>query len=105
MRAAENETPAIFRGRYGAKPASGRHLAVRGVPGNPRNVGSADADVGKLTVAQPRKFIQALVVALPLSEEADECGKHSVLLSIRPGTGPGQSFRSENRVIPAIEKQ
>ena len=105
VRAAENETPAIFRGRYRAKPASGRQLAVRGVPGNPRNVGSADADVGKLAVAQPRKFIQALVVALPLSEEADKCGKHGVLLSHMTWHRAGQSFRRENRVIPVIEKQ
>src|SRR5262245_29364449 len=49
------------------------------VPGNAGNVGSADADIGKLTVAQARQFVQALVIALPFLDEADKCSKHVVL--------------------------
>jgi len=51
---------------------------MRGIPGNPWDIGAADADVGKFAVAQARQFVQALVVALPLLDEADECGKHDV---------------------------
>jgi hypothetical protein len=56
---------------------------MRGVPGNSRNIGAADTNVGKLAVAQARQFVQALIIALPLLDEADECGKHNVLLSLR----------------------
>ena len=45
-------------------------MFVRGVPGNARNVRAADADVGELAVAKTRQFVQALVVALPLLDEA-----------------------------------
>ena len=54
-------------------------LTVCGIPRDPRNIGAADANVGKLAVAQARQFVQALVIALPLLDEADECGKHDVL--------------------------
>ena len=52
-----------------------------GVPGNARNVGAADANIGELPVAQARQFVEALVVTLPLLDEADECGKHGIVLS------------------------
>src|SRR5262249_35966046 len=41
-------------------------VAMRGVPGNSRNIGAADTNVGKLAVAQARQFVQALIIALPL---------------------------------------
>ena len=68
-------------------------VAMRGVPCHPRNVRAADADIGKFAVAQARQFTQALIVALPLLDEADECGKHSVLLSLRsPAESPANDF-------------
>jgi len=60
---------------------------MRRVPGNARNIGTTDADIGELTVAQARQFIQALVVTLPFLDKADECGKHGVLLSLLSNTG------------------
>jgi len=66
---------------------------MRGVPCDPRNIRAADADIGKFAVAQARQFTQALIVALPLLDEADECGKHSILLSfVSPATSPGNDF-------------
>jgi len=77
---------------------------MRGIPGNPWDIGAADADVGKFAVAQARQFVQALVVALPLLDEADECGKHDVLLSYKIRQVPVVVCR-ENRDVPPIEKQ
>jgi len=54
---------------------------MRRVPSNARNIRAADADVGKLPVAQARQFVQALVIALPLLDKADDCSKHGILLS------------------------
>lgn len=59
--------------------------ALGGVPRNARNIRAADANIGKLSVAQARQFVQTAVIALPLLDEANECGKHSVLLSVRSG--------------------
>ena len=63
-------------------------MFVRGIPGNARNVRAADADVGELAVAKTRQFVQALVVALPLLDEAGECGNHGVLLSFVSPAAP-----------------
>jgi hypothetical protein len=63
-------------------------VLVRGVPGHPRDIGAADADVGKLAVAQARQFAQALIVTLPFLDEADECGKHDSPLSLKSGPWP-----------------
>lgn len=57
-------------------------LLVGSVPGQPGNVGAADADVGKFTIAEARKLAQAAVITLPFLDEADECGKHGVSLSL-----------------------
>ena len=57
---------------------------MRGVPGNPRNVRAADADIGEFTIAQARQLVHALVVTLPLLDEADDCGKHGISLPFRP---------------------
>src|SRR5262249_10952205 len=82
-------------------------VAMRGVPGNSRNIGAADTNVGKLAVAQARQFVQALIIALPLLDEADECGKHNVLLSlflcVRSGLCRSVTC-SENRDVPSNEK-
>jgi len=51
------------------------------VPGNAGNIGTADANIGKLAVAQARQLVQALVIALPFLDEADKCGKHGIVLS------------------------
>jgi hypothetical protein len=63
-----------------------RRLAlVRGVPGYPLDIGAADADIGKLAVAQTGQLAQALVVALPLAYKADKVGKHNDPLSLQSG--------------------
>src|ERR1700741_1490762 len=80
-RPAKSKTPAMVAGVNRPNQGTSELTAMRGVPGNARNIGAADADVGKLAVAQARQFVQALVIALPLLDEADECGKHGVLLS------------------------
>jgi hypothetical protein len=76
----KSETPASDRGRFHLN-AKWNLVAMGRVPGNAGNVGPADADVGKLTVAQARQFVQALVIALPFLDEADKCGKHGIVLS------------------------
>ena len=59
-------------------------LAALGcVPGNAGDVRAANADIGEFAVAQARQFVQTAVIALPLLDEANECGKHGVLLSFR----------------------
>ena len=77
----KSETPARDRGRFQLN-AQWNLVAMGRVPGNADNVGPADADVGKLTVAQARQFVQALVIALPFLDEADKCGKHGIVLSL-----------------------
>jgi hypothetical protein len=76
----KSETPARYRGRFQLN-TQWNLVAMGRVPGNAGNVGPADADVGKLTVAQARQFVQALVIALPFLDEADKCGKHGIVLS------------------------
>src|SRR5262245_8712190 len=61
--------------------------ALGGAPRNTRDIRAADANIGKLTVAQARQFVQTAVIALPLLDEANECGKHSILLSVSSGSG------------------
>jgi hypothetical protein len=65
-----------------------RLVLVRGVPSYPLNVGAADADIGKLAVAQAGQLAQALVVALPLADKADKVGKHNDPLSQQSGASP-----------------
>src|SRR5262245_18830500 len=65
-----------------------RLAAVRSVPGNARNVRAADTDIGQLAVAQARQLVQALVVTLPLLDEADECGNHDSPSFLRSGAVP-----------------
>jgi hypothetical protein len=77
----KSETPARYRGRFQLN-AQWKLVAMGRVPGNAGNVGPADADVGKLTVAQTRQFVQALVIALPFLDETDKCGKHGIVLSL-----------------------
>ena len=60
-------------------------VGMRGVPCHPMDIGAADADVGQLAVAEARQFAQALVVALPLTDETDKVGKHSGALSFVVG--------------------
>jgi hypothetical protein len=55
-------------------------LAMLGsAPGQARNVRAADADIGKLAVAEAVQFAQAAIVVLPGLDEADDGGKHGVL--------------------------
>jgi hypothetical protein len=58
------------------------------VPGYPDDIGAADANVGKLAVAQARQLAQALVVTVPLVKEADDGGNHDVPLSLNTAGGP-----------------
>ena len=69
-----------------------RLVLVRSVPGYPLNVGAADADVGKLAVAQARQFAQALIVTLPFLDEANEGGDHDVLSFSRKVRHGGRSI-------------
>jgi hypothetical protein len=69
----------------GAFQAIGSGLAAMGgIPGDPMDIGAADADVGKLAIAETRKFGQALVVTLPLPDQADKVGKHNGLFLSNP---------------------
>jgi hypothetical protein len=79
--------------------------AVRGVPGHPRNIAAADADIGEFAVTQARQFGQALVVTPPLPDHADNAGKHSGPLSRASGSEPVICFKLQNRHIPELEKQ
>jgi len=58
-----------------------RSALVGGVPGHPRNVAAANADISEFAVAQARKLIQAAIVALPLADQADDVSKHKHPLS------------------------
>src|SRR5262245_41766221 len=88
-------------------------VAMGCVPSNAGNVGPADADVGKLTVAQARQFVQALVIALPFLDEADKCGKHGIVLSLSLSLSlfvemPAKDdrlFPMEHRNVPANENR
>lgn len=68
-------------------------IAVGGSPSDARDIRSADADIGKLAIAQAGKLAQALVVTFPLLDKADDCSKHGVLLSFSSGRLPGYDFR------------
>jgi hypothetical protein len=65
-----------------------RLVGLRGVPGDPIDIGTADADIGKLSITQARQFGPALVVTLPLPDQADKIGKHSEALSHKSGHRP-----------------
>jgi hypothetical protein len=65
----------------------GRLALVRGVPGHSRDIRAADPDVGKLPIAQAAELAQALIVAFPLADEADDGSKHDVPLSLVPAIG------------------
>jgi hypothetical protein len=74
----------------GAFQAIGSFLAAMGgIPGDPMDIGAADADVGKFAIAKARKFGQALVVTLPLPDQANKVGKHSGLFLSNPALGRG----------------
>jgi len=68
---------------------------VGGVPGHPRNVAAANADISELAVVQARKLIQAAIIALPLADQADNIGKHKHTLF--PDLFP------KNRLVPIFE--
>ena len=71
------KTPATC-GRFKPAEVKWRGLAeLSGLPGNLRDVKARDADVGKFAVAEAVKLAQAVIVALPFTDEADEVGKHS----------------------------
>jgi len=52
------------------------------------DIGAADADVGEFAVTQAGQFGQALVVTLPLPDQADKIGKHGEVLSDEFGRRP-----------------
>ena len=57
--------------------ADNRVLGLVGrLPGHSLNIGTADADIGQLTVAQTGQLVEAAIVLLPLMDEADKGGKH-----------------------------
>jgi hypothetical protein len=67
----------------GVLEVSRRELALLSVvPRHPHDVGAADADIGKLAVAQAGQFVQAAVVAVPGTDQTDKIGKHSGSLSL-----------------------
>jgi hypothetical protein len=77
--------------------------ALGGVPRNTRDIRAADANIGKLTVAQARQFVQTAVIALPLLDEANECGKHSVLLSVKFRPKPVVDLERKIGMFPAVK--
>jgi hypothetical protein len=87
--------PRDHRGRFQFNQRRIELVFVRGVPGNARNVRAADADVGKLAIAKARQLAQALVVTLPLLDEAGECGNHGVLLSFISPAAPVVRFEGK----------
>ena len=86
--ACKSETPAMLRGRSHAYSHRLGLAPLGGGPRNTRDIRAADPNIGKLTVAQARQFVQTAVIALPLLDEANECGKHGILLSVISGPRP-----------------
>jgi hypothetical protein len=83
-----------------------RRLALmRGVPRYPLDIRAADADIGKLAVAQTGQLAHAAIVALPLADKSDKIGKHNDPLSLQSGAFAGDSIDPENRDVSGIEKQ
>jgi hypothetical protein len=82
-----------------------RLALVGAVPGNPDDVGAADADVGKLAVAKARQFVQALVVAVPLVDEANNSGNHGVSLSLTDPAGePANPVDCKIGILPGLKR-
>jgi hypothetical protein len=101
--AAQNEI-ARAGGAGGFELMIGAGLLLMGsIPGQPGNVGAADADIGKFTVAEARKLAQAAVIALPFLDEADKGGKHGVSLSLTSRHWPVNRI-TRKIVIPRILK-
>ena len=73
----------MLRGRSHAYSHRLGLAALGGGPRNTRDIRAADPNIGKLTVAQARQFVQTAIIALPLLNEVNECGKHNVLLSVK----------------------
>jgi hypothetical protein len=82
-----------------------RLALVSAVPGNPDDVGAADADVGKLAVAKARQFVQALVVAVPLVDEAHNSSNHDVSLSLpEPAGEPANPIVRKIGILPGLKR-
>jgi hypothetical protein len=87
-------------------------LLVRSIPGGAMDVRAANADVGEFAVAQARQLVQALIVALPLPDEADDCSKHDIPLSLSSAEADDSlgrnigifAWRKSNNVAPHLCK-
>src|SRR5690348_6739923 len=72
-RGRQRKTPALQAGVSGRKKRGlGRRSVLRVLPGDVMNVGTRDADVGEVAVAQTAELAQALVVTAPGAEEIEE---------------------------------
>jgi hypothetical protein len=79
VRNAKNENARSKAGAYDSIQGSPSLAVLGGAPGEARDVRAADADIGKLAVAEAGQFAQAAVVVLPGLDEADDGGKHGIL--------------------------
>src|SRR5438094_1903180 len=73
----KTKAPALG-GRFGRSFGTS---AVGLIPGDPRNVRAADADIGQFAIAELRELAQAGVVAPPGPEEPDNSEQHDTFLS------------------------
>jgi hypothetical protein len=99
--AQDTKTPATGAGAF-ERMMRGLAL-VRGLPGNPHDVGSADADIGKFTVAQAIELVHAAVEAIPFADKTDKVAKHNGPLSLQTGVSPVTRLITKIAMFPRLK--